>query len=254
MKNEKLSGIILTHNNERTINLVLNSITNLVDELIIIDDYSSDQTLSIVKKNFPQAIILNRALNNDFAAQRNFALSKASFSWVLMIDSDEEVSPSLQKEIKTVLENSKFNAYLSTRYENVFNKWLKADSGRPILLKRELTFEGLVHENIRSEKCGFLKQGLYHHSWVDFSVYCEKFCKYAKQNAKDWVSKGYNFSSFYLVLKSIIYFKVNFFLYYFKYNNWRLGSTGILFSLISGTHYFFIALFYLEAKKNISIK
>jgi len=108
----KISGAILVHNNERTIAKAINSIKDLIDELIVVDDYSTDNTIKIIKKIYPKAKIYRKALNKNFATQRNFALSKVSHDWVLFIDSDEKVSKKLKKEILTTLKHPKFDAYV----------------------------------------------------------------------------------------------------------------------------------------------
>ena len=95
----KLSVVILTSNEEAHITTCLNSVS-FADEIIIIDDNSSDATVSLAKKTGAQ--VYSRKLD-DFASQRNYGLSMATGEWVLFLDADETVSKELQKEIISVV-------------------------------------------------------------------------------------------------------------------------------------------------------
>src|SRR3989338_7596734 len=95
----KLTVIILTHNSRDLILNCLNSVKS-ADEIIIVDDNSTDKTLAIVQKF--KVKIFSRQLDN-FAAQRNFAIAKAAMPWVLFLDSDERVPFKLFHEIKAVI-------------------------------------------------------------------------------------------------------------------------------------------------------
>ena len=88
----KLSIIILTHNEQHNIANCIQS-ANFADEILVIDDNSDDQTVDIAKQN--GAKVISHALNDDFAAQRNFALSSATHDWVLFLDADERITPPL---------------------------------------------------------------------------------------------------------------------------------------------------------------
>lgn len=91
-----LSVVILTKNEEHNIKGCLGCL-GFCDEVIIIDDNSSDKTISLAKKR--GAKIYERKLGDDFAAQRNFGLNKAQGKWVLFIDADERVTGDLRNEI-----------------------------------------------------------------------------------------------------------------------------------------------------------
>jgi len=115
-----LSAVVLTKNEERNIERCLNSL-DFVDEIVVVDDDSSDNTLDKVKSHPPnrrakgknegqnqvrlgqKLKIFQRNLNGDFAGQRNFGMEKARGEWVLFLDADEEVSDELKKEIKEVI-------------------------------------------------------------------------------------------------------------------------------------------------------
>src|SRR4030042_6223066 len=100
-KKYMISVVVLTHNNAGSIEQTLQSLA-WSDEIIIIDDYSTDKTISIASTY--KAKIIQHRLNHDFAAQRNFGLSKVKGEWVLFVDSDEVVSEELKNEIQRAIE------------------------------------------------------------------------------------------------------------------------------------------------------
>src|SRR3989344_3214319 len=101
----KLSGILITKNEEKNIETCLKGLT-FCDELIVVDSESGDQTFSLAQKL--GAHVFTKPFKN-FSDQKNFALSKATGDWVLSIDADERVSFELQQEMKATLENPAFS-------------------------------------------------------------------------------------------------------------------------------------------------
>jgi len=92
----KLSCYILTRNSDRRLEEVLSSIVDAVDELVILDSGSTDQTQSIAETYGAR---FHFREFDDFRSQRNFALSLCKHDWVLELDSDEVVSPALATRI-----------------------------------------------------------------------------------------------------------------------------------------------------------
>lgn len=119
-----LSAIVITKNEEKNIRDCLESIKGVVDEIILVDSYSSDKTIEVARK-YTNKIFLKK-FENDFAEQRNYALNRCKGSWILTIDADETLSPSLKKIIPKLINNYKFKGYLIPR-RNYINKktWLK---------------------------------------------------------------------------------------------------------------------------------
>ncbi|OGK16033.1 hypothetical protein A2690_01275 [Candidatus Roizmanbacteria bacterium RIFCSPHIGHO2_01_FULL_39_12b] len=98
-----LSVVVLARNEEKNIEGCLKSL-GFCDEVLVIDDDSTDKTVEIAKKH--EAKVIPRKLNDDFASQRNFALSKTVHDWVLYIDADEKVTDDLIQETAATLKNN----------------------------------------------------------------------------------------------------------------------------------------------------
>ena len=90
-----VSAIIVCYNEEDNIGRCLNSL-RWCDEIVVVDSFSTDRTVEICRQ-FTNIIIQREWAG--YRDQKAFAHSKATKDWVLMIDSDEEVTPELKKEI-----------------------------------------------------------------------------------------------------------------------------------------------------------
>lgn len=148
------SGITLSmivKNEEKYLEECLNSVKDLVDEIIIVDTGSSDNTLEIAKTH--NALIYTYKWINDFSAARNFALGKSTGSWILYMDADERLSKESVIKIKEITQrfNKTDKVGLRCFVNNIDEK-----NGKPKLMRYarffrntpEISFSGKVHEQI----------------------------------------------------------------------------------------------------------
>ena len=89
----KLSALVITYNESIHIDALIENL-GFVDEIIVIDSYSRDDTM-VRLKAYTHVTTFQHAFIN-FPTQKNYALSKASHDWVLFIDADERV-PDVEK-------------------------------------------------------------------------------------------------------------------------------------------------------------
>jgi len=94
-----ISATILAYNEEKRMAACLESLSDVADEIIVIDSYSTDSTVEICKKYGCR--IIQRKFDG-FGAQRQYATSLTSYQYVLSIDADEVLSPALQESILRV--------------------------------------------------------------------------------------------------------------------------------------------------------
>src|SRR3989338_6835481 len=121
---EKLSVIIITRNEEKTLEDCLESI-RWADEIILVDQSSADKTVDIAKK-FTDKIYITESIG-CCEPDRKFAASLASNDWMLYIDADERISPSLKQEIQDLLgfSGKKFDSYFIPRKVFLGEKWIR---------------------------------------------------------------------------------------------------------------------------------
>src|SRR3989344_3816517 len=117
----KLSVVISAFNEERKIADCLSSV-KFADEIILIDNTSTDKTQEVSKK-FTSKIFI-RPNNPMLNVNKNFGFAKTTGDWILSLDADEEVSKELADEIKTLIKkNPKENGFWIPRKNFTFGKW-----------------------------------------------------------------------------------------------------------------------------------
>jgi (heptosyl)LPS beta-1,4-glucosyltransferase len=102
MSKPKISAVLLVKNHERHIGPCLRTLA-WVDEVILVNDSSSDRTLDIAR-GFANVRVVNRALEGNWSAQMNFGIESASGDWILQIDVDERVPELLAAELQRLAE------------------------------------------------------------------------------------------------------------------------------------------------------
>ena len=83
----KLSIVVITFNEEKNLSRCLQSVKNVADEIIVMDSYSTDATVTIAE-SFGAKVFLQPFLGH--VQQKNAAVEKTSFDWVLSLDADEK--------------------------------------------------------------------------------------------------------------------------------------------------------------------
>ena len=104
----KLSAVVITYNEAQNIERCLKSLS-FCDEIVVIDSQSQDNTRELALKYTSKVFTKPW---RGYAAQKNDAISLASFDWVLSVDADEEVTPALKQEILSVIQDNDFSGFL----------------------------------------------------------------------------------------------------------------------------------------------
>ncbi|NOY14927.1 MAG: glycosyltransferase family 2 protein [bacterium] len=112
-----ISILILTKNSQQFIKTALIS-ASFADEIIILDDGSTDNTLAIASR-YTNKIIKYQKNDNDFSLKRNLLKDQASHPWLFYLDADERISQQLKNEIEKVVNANKPGVYQINRL-NIF--------------------------------------------------------------------------------------------------------------------------------------
>jgi glycosyltransferase involved in cell wall biosynthesis len=145
-----LSLALIVKNEARCIARCLGSIHKVVDEIVVVDTGSTDDTVEIAR-GFG-ARIERFSWIDDFAAARNYSLQRATGDWILVLDADEYASESLGREIREFIQRRPAVGRLKIVSEFRQNgQLLRSQSFVSRLFPRGARFEGRIHEQIVSD-------------------------------------------------------------------------------------------------------
>ncbi len=183
----RISAVIIVKNGASTIARAVRSAA-FCDECIVVDSGSSDGTADIARA--AGAAVTARPFD-DFASQKNFAVSRASGDWVLSLDADETVAPELAEEIRAVLQRGdRTAAYAIRRKTRLFGKvmrfgGLQHDAPTRLFKKSKARFEGIVHERVLVDgPVGRLRNTLEHASFQTVGEYWDRLQRYTTLEAQ----------------------------------------------------------------------
>ena len=127
MKTPTCTVIIHTHIEAENIGECITSAKMLTENIIVIDMESTDETLSLAKKNGGQ--VFSFPFSHYVEPAREFGIKKANTSWVFLLDADERMTEELAEEIVKILKSEIRNqkSYYKVPRQNIFGrqKWLR---------------------------------------------------------------------------------------------------------------------------------
>lgn len=215
---EKLSGAIITFNEEKNIQEVLECF-DFCDEIIVVDSFSTDRTVEIARQN-PKVKIIQHVFE-DFTTQRNLALNAAKNDWILFLDGDERITPQLKSEIVAEMAKpEKSDAYYFYRkffFEGkpIHFSGTQTDKNFRLFRKSKCHYktDRKVHETLEvNGKIGSLKNKLLHYSVTDYASYRDKMKHYGQLKGEELYEKGKRYSIFVQYGKSLFKFIKTYFL------------------------------------------
>ena len=143
-----ISLCIIAKNEAHCLAHCLNSVRQLVDEIIVVDTGSTDATAGIAAEH--GAAVFHFSWADDFAAARNYALSKARGHWILVLDADEVLAPLSRHELASYLEQTPAEGYYFEiiSYLDATNKTVSDYVVRLFKNKPAYCFSGSIHEQV----------------------------------------------------------------------------------------------------------
>ena len=240
----KISAVILTKNEENNLERCLKSVL-FCDEIVIIDDFSTDKTLEIAKRY--KAKVFKRELNNNFSSQRQFAFSRAGGEWLLFIDADEEVSLELKNDIKNVFShgNQKIVAYYIKRRDFWWGRELKYGETQKarnkglirLIRKNHGLWHGFVHEVFKTKEATSCLSGfLNHYPHPTLTEFISDVNRYSSLRAKELFSQKKRTNICQIILYPLFKFKLN----YFIYLGFLDGVPGFVYAFMMSFHSFLV--------------
>jgi glycosyltransferase involved in cell wall biosynthesis len=238
-----LTILITTFNEAHHIEAILNNVMNWASEIIVVDSFSTDETVAILQQ-FDGIILFQRKYLGP-ADQKNWAIPQAKYPHVLLLDADERVTPALKQEIESLFKYDnidKYNVYniyfqhfvMGQRVQ--YSGWQNDKTIRLIQRDKARYNQNLVHEEIETIglKVGFLKNRLDHYTFKDLDTFLKKQMRYAKWSAQDYEPKTGRITAWHLLIKPFF----RFFKHYVLKFGFLDGKVGFIISAIMAWNVF----------------
>jgi len=242
---QKISAIVLTKNEEKNVVDCLDTLS-FCDEIIIIDDYSTDRTWEIIEKVSKEDKRIKshkRALNLNFSEQRKFGIEQASNDLILFLDADERVSKELKSEIENLLDiDTKYSGFLIPRIDFMWGKKLAhGETGNIKLLrlfnKKDGKLKGKVHETWVTERpVTTLINPIMHYPHPTISEFLREINFYTDLRAEELYEQKKRVNLISIIFYPLAKFFVN---YIFKLGILD-GTAGLVHAIMMSFHSFLV--------------
>ncbi len=233
--NAPVSVVVLTQNNAAIVARCLRSLT-FADDVVVVDAESTDDTAKIARSL--GARVVERAWSG-FAEQRRFGLHLARHPWCLVIDSDEEVSPELGREIVDAVSREDGPSGYRVRRRNQFlGRWMDVgpwahDTQLRLFRPASARIADVsVHESYRVEgPVETLVAPLNHYTHTTLSESVQRLNRYTTLEARDRAARRPVRALDPLLLPGGVFLK-----YYVSKGCWRAGVEGFLLAAITAMY------------------
>lgn len=242
-----ISIAIATYNEEKNIKKCLDAVHGWVNEIIIADGSSQDNTVKIAKE-FKNTKVINTTNKPIFHINKNIAIDACKSDWILQLDADEIVTDNLKNEIIKILEKDissiKESAFWIKRKNYFLGTFLKKGGQYPDPTIRfyKNGAARLPCVDVHEQACvkgeiGWLKNDLEHYADTSFSLYLLRANRYTTLLAKELQDKKipintYQFFNYYL-FKPVHWFLLTF----FRHKGFVDKFPGFVFSFYSALRF-----------------
>lgn len=226
----KLSAIVITRNEEVRIIRCLSSLA-WVDEIVVVDNGSTDTTREIAKQY--GATVISAGDVGDFAKLRNVGREKARGEWLLYIDADEEVSEELRTEIQKLIthHSSLIGGYELRRKNYYLGHLWPGDEYILRLMRKDALVEwyGKLHETARvTGAVGRLEAPLIHDTHRTLTEMVAKTNEWSEAEAKLRFDAGHPPVVWWRLIRVML---TAFFDSFITQGGWRAGVVGWIESI-----------------------
>lgn len=192
----RISLVIIAFNEEQKIRQCIESALPVVDEVLVVDSYSSDKTVEIVKE------LGGRMIQNEFKGhieQKNFALENATCDYILSLDADEALSEELRQNITAIKLKWQADAYRMNRLTSYCGKWIRHGTWYPdrkirLFKKTAGKWEGKnPHDRFElspGKRVEFVKGDILHYTMDSISDHLQQMDYFTEIMARDLHKAG----------------------------------------------------------------
>lgn len=196
----KISGLVITYNEEQNIASCISSLRNVCDDIVVVDSCSSDRTVSIAE-SLGVTVITQPFLGDG--PQRIKGLEFCKHDWVLNLDADERLEDdSVSQILKIDLSKDDYDVYEFRRHNLIGGKFTKFAGQYPDYVARlfnqnTANFSSVsTHTRVKGLKHKNLNAHIRHYSYKDYADLFQRQCKYANWMATEYIEQNKKISVF----------------------------------------------------------
>lgn len=192
----RLSAVIITLNEEQHIERCIRSLDGVADEIIVLDSFSSDDTVGIAKR---LGAITAQEKFRGYTEQKNLAVQLSSYEYVLSLDADEALDETLRTQIVKAKADFRYQAYNMNRCTNYCGKFIRHGHWYPdrklrLFHKTAAKWTGMdLHETIElaeGVEVAHLKGDILHYSYDSIDGHLTQGNKFTTIAAREMLKKG----------------------------------------------------------------
>lgn len=236
-----ISGVVITFNEEKKIARCIESMIGVVEEIVVLDSFSTDSTRQICEH---YGVRFFQQKFSGYGKQKNDAVDLAKYDYILSLDADEVLSDELRDELIALKKSDSVEKAYYLRRRNFYRDHFVRFCGWYPDLKLRLfdrrflrwNLNG-VHETVQlpeGVKCPILKSDFFHYTYDSYQQHLSSAMKFASISAKQRCEKGMKPSMALAILKSVFRFFKTFFLKL----GFLDGKYGFLISWVSAKYAF----------------
>jgi glycosyltransferase involved in cell wall biosynthesis len=249
----EISAVIVCKNEEDHIAACIESLQDLTDDIIVLDNGSTDRTKEIVAAKKAKLITGEW---KGYGKTKNSAAHHTKYDWILSLDADEEIDEVLRNNLKHA--QLKEGEVYKLKFKNFFgNKHLRfgewGNDAHIRLFNKHRVFwdEEAVHEKLflpQGTRVKRIKGAVLHHTVKDIDDYSQKMLRYALLNAEKYAARGKKSSAFKIFLAP----RLSFAKYYFLKLGFLDGWAGLVCAYMTSYYSFvkYARLLELNKSKN----
>lgn len=241
-----ISAVINTRNEEKNIEDCLKTL-QFADEIIVVDMESTDSTKQIAR-SFTDKVYDHKMVGYVEPA-RNFAISKAVGTWILIVDADERIPKTLAQKLIEITEKEEIDFVRIPRKNLIFGQWTQHSRWWPdfnvrFFKKGMVQWQNEIHSIPITTGTGINLDpdealAIEHHHYNTIDEYFERALRYSTQQSKELIGSGYKFDAKDLIEKPISEFIGR----YFAGEGYKDGLHGLVLAFLQ---MFSIMLIYLK--------
>ena len=186
---ETVSAVIMTKNCEDLIEGTLKSVVGWVDEIVVIDGFSTDKTIEICRR-YTDRIFQNRWDGYRFCTERNLGIDKTASKWCFHIDPDERATPEFRAAVLKIMSDGTSHSAFEFRKKNFFlGHWMRHGGWFHYSLhffkKDKARYEGVIHETLIVDgTVGKIEAAVEHYPFSSIKQFVNRHNGYSTREAR----------------------------------------------------------------------